>query len=887
MKTNLTSLATRVSVVAVRGALVSLTMLASVQAAGLDPSDPAVAELVNQTSTATAGIGYVSDNSAKFGEYNGLNRKGNYLFFDIDVRGGTRFDDENPMRWGLTAFSNGSNNNAFGVEIGKPGTFRLTAGATEFRRNRADTYFTPYSGVGTNVLTLPSNWIVPVVPRVNATAPNARGLDPAVTSSSALITGVLTAPTPAQLATAATLQATDIPAFQQAYLYTERKAFDLGALVNITNRWTLATTYKTESRDGAKPMGTVTRFVGGDISTIIADPIHQKTDQLQTTLGYTGDTYFAQASYYASIFTNEVPFVQWSNWATAGGSNVSKMSSAPDNMFHQFSLTASMALPAATRLTANASYGRNVQNTSYLTDTSTPLVPVSSLHGLVVSKNVGLKLTSRPVHGLNLVASYKFDERDNRTPVNIYGFYDANEVAGAANANTAWTTAFGLPATALRSNININENRPYSKRLNAFNLEADYAITKAQNIKGGFEAVNINRWCDGNWISCIDAAKTKENTVSGEWRYHGSDVSGRIGLAHGKRTVDNYNENAFLALVPMANVVPTGATASAYATMLALGFNGYGPALGLPTTPLTGNQLFFFANNNALANANYANANRISELLGMRRYNMADRDRNKVRGSVNWQAAETLSFQAGVDAVKDKYDNSTYGLQSAKNWALNLDATYSPTEDLTATVFFTHEDQRSVSAGNTYTANSTAVNVNTFTAISGGCFATIALRNASNKIDPCTNWSTEMRDKIDTFGLAVKEKRVFKTKVNLSGDVTFSQAKSDQSFTGGSYANNPLAVAGAPVGTIAAYYIPAVAMPTVKTDTISVRINGSYPLSKAASVRAGVQYGHTKAVDWAYDGMQYGGLASVLPSLEKAPNYTVHVIAVGYSYTFQ
>jgi hypothetical protein len=339
----------------------------------------------------------------------------------------------------------------------------------------------------------------------------------------------------------------------------------------------------------------------------------------------------------------------------------------------------------------------------------------------------------------------------------------------------------------------------------------------------------------------------------------------------------------------MANVVPTGATASAYATMLALGYNGYGPALGLPTTPLTGNQLFFFANNNALANGTntYANQNRISELLGMRRYNMADRSRNKLRGSLDWQATEALSFQTGLSGVRDNYSNSPYGLQSAKNWAFNFDATFNVSEDLSTTLFFTHEDQRAVSAGNTYTANSTAANVGGFTAISGGCFATIALRNASNKIDPCTNWSTEMRDKIDTFGLAVKEKRLFGSKLDLSGDLTFSQAKSDQGFTGGNYVNNPLAVAGAPVGTIAAYYIAATPMPTVKTDTISVNVNGRYPLSKASSVRAGFQYGHSKAVDWQYQGMQYGGLAGVLPSLEQAPSYTVHVIAVGYTYTFQ
>ena len=35
------------------------------------------------------------------------------------------------------------------------GRFRLTFGYDELRRNRSDSYQTPYNGAGTNVLTLP------------------------------------------------------------------------------------------------------------------------------------------------------------------------------------------------------------------------------------------------------------------------------------------------------------------------------------------------------------------------------------------------------------------------------------------------------------------------------------------------------------------------------------------------------------------------------------------------------------------------------------------------------------------------------------------------------------------------------------------------------------
>jgi hypothetical protein len=352
----------------------------------------------------------------------------------------------------------------------------------------------------------------------------------------------------------------------------------------------------------------------------------------------------------------------------------------------------------------------------------------------------------------------------------------------------------------------------------------------------------------------------------------------------------DYNEDAFLALVLMANLAPAGAPggASAYATLVALGLTGYGPVLGLNPLPTAGSaQAFYFPNNNALSNALYANQNRISELPGMRRYNMADRNRDKLRTSVNWQAAEALSLQAGLDVNDDRYSHSVYGLTSARSWALNLDGTYAPSDTLSLTAFVTQEDQRSHSAGNTYTPNSTATSVNGFTAIDGGCFATIALRNASNKIDPCLNWRADMRDKVTTLGLNINRKALVGGKLDLGGGLSFSQARSDIGVTGGNYANNPLAVTGAAAGTIAAFYIPAAALPTVKTDTTELRLNARYALSKDQRLGFSWIVQHLKTTDWAYDGMQPGGLAGVLPTYETAPSYTVHTIGITYLQSFR
>jgi MtrB/PioB family decaheme-associated outer membrane protein len=864
--------------VAPLGMLIVAATLPAAYAA--ESSEPSVADLTKQKSTVEVGAGWVSDDSYKFGEYNGLQNQGAYFLGNFDLRGGSVYDSGDVKRWSIVGTNIGLENRNIIAEFGLQSKFNANLEYDELRRNRSDTYQTPYQGAGMNRLTLPTNWITPIVPVLSATAANA------------LVAGVLTAPSATQLATSNTLIATDVPDFNSFNLHTKRTRIGGGLSYLFGPGWDVKVSARHEDKDGTKPMGTVTRTTGADISTVIPDLIDQTTDQFNLNANFHRSKEFLQFAYYGSLFKNNVNSMTWTNWANPTANMT--MSSAPSNQFHQFSLSGGYNFSAYTHLVANGAYGRSTQNQMFIVDNSMPLVPHTSLDGLVVTETFNVKLSSRPIPKLNLNLSYKYDDRDNKTPVASYAYYDANEAPAAANADSAFIAAVGLPAAALKSNININANRAYSKTLNEIQATADYHLTSRQSLKGGFEWEKIDRTCRGSWIDCADAASTTENTLRAEWRAQLLDsVDAHIDYAYSQRRVDQYDENAFLALVPMANISPSTATggASAYSFMTANGLVGYGPVLGFPTVPLTGNQQLFFPNNNALANALYANVNRISELIGMRRFNMADRDRNKVRTAVDWQATDRVAFQAGVDYNKDDYSNSVYGLTGARNWAFNLDGSYELYERLSISGYYTHEDMKSESAGNTYTANSNTASVNGFTALSGsgGCnsFTTLLQRNLNNKIDPCLNWATDMQDKADTLGVAVKKQGFISSKIDLRGNADYTRTRTTNDVRGGSYANNPLAVVGAPVGTVAAFFIPATPLPEVSSDTIAVRISAKYAINDDSSVRFGYAYQHLTVADYAYDGMQYGGLVGVLPSNEKVPNYTVHVVGMSYTRTFR
>jgi MtrB/PioB family decaheme-associated outer membrane protein len=856
-------------------------------------ADDAVRELTQPTNTVEAGAGYVSEKSFKFGQYNGLYNQGLFGIFNLDVRGGGLYDSADPTRWSIVGTDLGLETRDVRGQYGQQGKFRIDAGFDQLAAKRSDSYQTPYLGAGSNTLTLPSDWVVPVVPQVNATAGNFRALSPVTGLASANVGGVVTPPTAAQQAIVNNIIAHDTAAFHNVDLGTERKSIDGGFTYEINPLWQFKVSAKHEEKTGTKALSMLS-LAAGTAAVVLPDRIDQNTDQYNVALNYTGDKSFFQVAYYGSVFHNNVNSMTWQNPFIQTPTLVT-MSSAPSNQFHQLLLTGGYNFTPTTKLVVNGSYARNTQDDAFVSDPgNSPLgLPTSSLHGLVLWKAFNAKLTAKPWAGLNLVAGYKFDDRDNHTPVNMYEFYDAGEPK--ASTASPFNAALGLPANTLGSNINIYANRPYSKKLNQFDLDADYAVAKGQTIRGSYQYQQIDRKCDGSWINCADAPQTRENTLRAEWRASSlENFDTRLSYAYSQRRVD-YDENAWLALVPMANVVPAGgATVSAAAFLQQTGLGAFGP--NAPWVPLQpGNLGIFFPNNSALPQALYGSRNDIHELPGMRRFNMADRNRDKARAAVNWSPNERFTLQGELEYNKDDYDHSVYGLKEARSWAANADGTYTVSEPFSLNFFYTYEDQRSQSAGASYSAgqitNAAFVGQAGNTIVSGGCFDTVALKNSNAKIDPCLNWSTDMRDKVNTVGAGFKYRGLASGRLDVAGDLVYTYSRTDVGVAGGTYANNPFALAS-PVpplapGVPAAFFISAADLPTVTTKTIELRLNSVYTIDRQSALRLLYWYQHLKSSDYAYDGMQYGTITSVIPTNETSPSYNVHVIGISYIYQWQ
>jgi MtrB/PioB family decaheme-associated outer membrane protein len=910
MKTNMNRFPVRLSVAAVHSAILAMAMVSAAQA-----QDATVADLTQPRSTVEIGAMYVnptnsenrnnvvpnsngSNTSYKFGEYNGLQKQGTTAILNFDLRGGGSYDSEDATRYRITGTNLGLETRNLSADFGKQGSFRINLGYDELLRNRSDSYQTPYLGEGGNNFVLPSNWIKPIVPQTAGTATtntststNLRGLDPTAGTASGLANGIVVPPTAATLNTLTGIRAADLADFHNVNLYTKRSATSAGATVEIDNHWSLKASIKRENKTGYKPLSVVTSQVS-EYATTLADPISQTTDQYNVSLNYRDAKSFFSAEYYGSVFTNDIKSVTWND--ISDPTKTATIASAPSNQFHQLNLTGGYTISPVTKFVWNASTARNTQDEAFVTagqNNQFPLgLPGTSLQGVVVTTAFNAKLTSKATQDLGLMASYKYENRDNQTPVNTYYFQDANEAKSGVNS---WLAGQG-------SNLNMYANRAYSKKLSQLDLGADYKVNKDNTLKFDYDAQQIDRSCNGSWINCADAPTTKENTLSAQWRTRvNDDLNAKLGYARSQRTV-NYDENAFLALVPYANVVPTlgagvGATQSLYSFLTANGLTGFGPWAGLPTTALTGNAAIYTPNNNIAPQALYGSRNNINELIGMRRFNMADRNRDKLRTSLDWQASEAFSLQASYDFDRDNYQNSIFGLQGSQGRTLNLEGNYDASENLSTSVFYSNEDRVSTSAGDAYGANAPLTATNIFVGNAGNvnispavCYATIAGKVRDAKVDPCLQWSNQMHDKVDTLGWTLKQKGLLGGKLDLSTTLVWTRARTDIDVTGGSYVANPYAAitAVAQPGGIANYYIAASAFPTVTTDTAELRITGRYALDKKSSIRLSYGYAQTKAVDWSYDGYQFGTGTNYMPTNEQAPNYVVQTLGVAYTFSF-
>jgi len=649
------------------------------------------------------GLGYVSDDAYRFGRYNGLETKGPYLLGDIKIREfyeGGRF-------WSLRGSNLGLESRYLRLEGGKQGSYKLFLQYDELPNYKDNTVMTPFNGISSNNLSLP------------------QGFDINTNLTSNL---------------------------KNFALETKREAIGVGARINVKQRWYFDVDFRNETKDGVDATGAAIangqrQLMRSTTTSLIAEPIEYETSLVNAKVEYAGDDGQLDLRYHVSFFNNNNNALDWQDPFNPAAS--ASMSLAPDNEFHQLSLNGGYKLPYRSRITGVFSMGRMTQNDDFQPYTvnsgiASPVLPANSLDGEIWLTTAQLKLSSRPVDKLRLNAELRYNERDNKTPVNSYDY------------------------VILDSHISptARSNNPYSYKKNHFKLDANYRFNAITSLRGGYKYEDIKR-------SYTDAERenTTEDTLYGKWKIK----------AHA--TVD----------------------------------------------------LTFLAETSRRDGSDYIPLN--NENPAMRKYFLADRDRDTLGAIIDFMATEKFFISARADYNKDDYSNSPLGLTEATQPVYTVDFSYVPIHDVSIYGYYSYEDIQSSQRGQDISASG-------------------------------TDWKADFSDQFDTIGLGAKLTRLGRWDIGM--DIVHSKSRGMIEMHD---LQNP--------GTETQY-------PDTITELTSLKLWTTYQYSKQLSYRLGYWFEQYDAESWAIDGVPAynSATANILLLGNESLDYREHVVTVAASYRY-
>jgi MtrB/PioB family decaheme-associated outer membrane protein len=499
---------------AVRGALAAMVAFPTLVIAA-EALEDEVALIRKPTNFVSVGAESVSRGSAKFGEYNGLDKSGVDAIGNFSLRGGDAYEGgDGTTRWAVTGSDLGTTSREATASISNQGRWNFGIGYDELRHNITSTYQTPYKGnLGDNNFTLPASFGAAVSTAGNGTR---------------------------------VLGAGPLSSYHNLDIASTRRNTSLAGGINLGPQWTVKLDYNHLEQTGAKLMGFGQYATGGatgEAVAILPNPTNYKTDTVNLALNWTGDKGHVSGSYFGSFFRDGYDRVTFQSYA--GAINTQTMSTPPGNNFHQLSLAGGYAFTSKTKVAGSISYARNTQNDSFVYDTYQMMTPSprSSLDGLVDTTHADLKLTDRSIANLALSGGFKYDRRDNRTESNIYDF---NAISGGNRATYP--------------------NTPLSYRRYQYNLGGDYRLGKTQHILAAYEHEDVARWCNQYaagagypaGTNCVVATAAREDKVSATYKLKASEAMQlNAGYTYAVRKTDA-DINAIAAMIGTNGNVPPG-----------------------------------------------------------------------------------------------------------------------------------------------------------------------------------------------------------------------------------------------------------------------------------------------------------------------------------------
>jgi MtrB/PioB family decaheme-associated outer membrane protein len=646
------------------------------------------------------GLGWVSDDSLRFGSYRGLEQEGAYAALDGEVH----YRDEQGRFLDLFTRDLGLDSREFDVRGGRQGTYELRLGWHEIPYWRGYGAQTPFGGQGTGTLKLPADFV---------RAPVTSGMT--------------------------NLQASLHP----APLKVQRDILDLGGSFRFSSAWSVDVNAQQQRKQGTRPLGGDGIYLNN--ATQLTAPVDFTTDQLEVGINWGNRRARLRLGFMGSWFDNGRQSLTWDNpFSSPSVVDQLRLALAPSNDYHQFSLTGSYSFTPRVHVSGHAAMGEMSQNEPFLPysinpDFSSVPLPRASLDGKVDTSvyNLGGKLSARLNSRVSFTARAKYDERDNRTPVDVY---------------TPVTTDIIITGERM--------NRPYSFERTQYSADLRFRAHRTLRLSGGARRYEIDR--------TLQAVEESEDTT---WW-------GEIGFTPAARSQIRLKYEDISRDISEYRNPDLG---------------------GIPDNPM------------------------------FRKYNQADRDRQRVLLQLFFTPVDGLGLNASAYRAKDEYEESALGLQDSNVSGFTASFDYARGEAFTLYGFFTREDIESDMLG----------------------------RNGIQA------WRADTRDRIATAGVGFSAGISDQTRLGL--DVSWAETKGEIA-----------------VQTV----LKEDPFPKLRTELLNARMYVSHQLNEHWGFRLFAEFEDYSSEDWAIDGLGVDGLDPVLTFGLLTPDYDVWNLSAQATYRF-
>ena len=449
-------------------------------------------QLIKPQSMMNIGAGYLFNDNARFGQYTGLRDHGAYGIFNLDF---VKRDEETGTWYRLMGRNLGFENRDIRLEHARQGNWGYFIEFSQTPRYEPFTVNTAVTGIGTANLNVP-------------TAP------------------------------------TDGDPFQ---LKTERQSIGVGFNKLLPGNLEWHVHFRNEEKDGARIFGRGNRLgppgpnaVGGYEFT--PDPINSTIRRFGTTLDFNGKQLQLSGGYYGTMYSNRNKSLNITGGSTYDNgqgiqytpSQFTPIALPPDNQSHQVFLSGGYTFSPSTRGTFKAAYTTATQTDAFFPTEKSAAGIGRALDGRVDTSLLQAGLSARPLPKLTVLGNFRFEDRNDKTPVRLY-----NPAAAQIDLNgDRW---LGL-------------NTPRSFTMIAAKLEASYAMPFGLRLINGINYDHRDR--TGNPANTSHRNHTDEISYRAELRRSLSEtITGTVSYIHSERFGSPFLTNVTGTGEPFFNLI--------------------------------------------------------------------------------------------------------------------------------------------------------------------------------------------------------------------------------------------------------------------------------------------------------------------------------------------